>query len=217
VSSRHLGRDLEEDLSIMPSGAKDWGVRDMGEPNDGKRTAISLVLEHGSVSTAAEAAHWLCDRIGVRPEDLGWRGSRREDAPNFAGTGPDDGLAMITAPLRVAQQSCRRPSRLAPSSGLILPPSRDANGCWSAKPIARALKLDAGDRTHREKIKRLLKVWIEDGMFVVVSGTNEKGRPNPRLWRWANARPIEPPDLARCGVHRWGRCDPRTTHTTPPF
>ncbi|MHB2208650.1 AAA family ATPase [Methylobacterium sp. CM6257] len=89
VSSRDLGRDLEEDLSISPSGAKDFGVGDMGDANQGKRTAISLVLEHGGASTAAEAAHWLCDRIGVRPEDLGWRGSRRDEGTDFASAGPD--------------------------------------------------------------------------------------------------------------------------------
>ncbi|WP_267358705.1 MULTISPECIES: AAA family ATPase [unclassified Methylobacterium] len=79
VSSHDLDRDLEEDLSIMLSGAKDFGVRDQGDENAGRRTAIALVLEYGSVDTPAEAALWLCDRIGIAPESLGWRSGARNE------------------------------------------------------------------------------------------------------------------------------------------
>lgn len=76
VCSRDLGRDLEEDLSIAPNGIKDWGVADMGDPRDGGRTPIDLVIEHGGASAPCEAALWLCERLGIAPGSLGWRDGR---------------------------------------------------------------------------------------------------------------------------------------------
>ena len=73
VSSRDLGRTLEEDLSISPAGIKDFGVHDMGDGRQGARTAIDVVMEHGGASTAQEAATWLCERLGVTPEAMGWQ------------------------------------------------------------------------------------------------------------------------------------------------
>lgn len=72
VSSRDLGRRLQEDLSITSIGAVDFGVADMGDPNLGKRTAIDLVIEYGGAPDALEAARWLCEQMGVTPESLGW-------------------------------------------------------------------------------------------------------------------------------------------------
>lgn len=48
---------------------------------------------------------------------------------------------------------------------------------WVGIPIARALKLDPADKAHRSKVGRMLKVWIETGMFVVIEGKDEKRRP----------------------------------------
>ncbi len=48
---------------------------------------------------------------------------------------------------------------------------------WVGIPIARALGLDAADKAHRSKIVRMLKVWVETGMFTVVEGKDDKGRP----------------------------------------
>jgi archaellum biogenesis ATPase FlaH len=72
VSSRFLGRDLEEDLSISPLGIKDWGVADMGDPRGGARTAITLVMDFLRIPKPADAAFYLCKRMGVMPESLGW-------------------------------------------------------------------------------------------------------------------------------------------------
>lgn len=72
VSSKSLGRNLQEDLSIAPNGIVDFGVADMGDPQLGKRTPIDLVIEFGRHKTAVDAAHWLCERIGVTPSALGW-------------------------------------------------------------------------------------------------------------------------------------------------
>lgn len=72
VTSRQLNRDQEEDLGIQPDGIKDFGVHDAGDPKGGKRTPIDLVLEWGSVRDAKEAALWLCDQMGLSPDQLGW-------------------------------------------------------------------------------------------------------------------------------------------------
>lgn len=66
VSSTDLGRDLEEDLSIHPSGITDFGTRK-------NITAIDLVMEHGGAADSVEASLWLCERCGIDPVSLGWR------------------------------------------------------------------------------------------------------------------------------------------------
>ena len=71
VTSAALGRDHEEDLSITPMGIKDFGEHDMGDARQGGRTAIDLVLDYGSAPDAVEAAHWLCERLGVTREVVG--------------------------------------------------------------------------------------------------------------------------------------------------
>lgn len=50
---------------------------------------------------------------------------------------------------------------------------------WVGRPIAYALKLNPDDKADREKVKRMLRVWIETGMFVVVQGHDEKSRARP--------------------------------------
>jgi hypothetical protein len=72
VSSKSLGRDLEEDLSIHPSGIVDHGIADMGDNWQGKRTPIDLVMEYGGAPDAVTAAHWLCERMGKARESLGF-------------------------------------------------------------------------------------------------------------------------------------------------
>lgn len=73
VSAASMGRNLEEDLSATPSGIVDFGVHDMGDARDGKRSAIDIVIEHQGERTAVDAAKWLCARLGLRPADLGFR------------------------------------------------------------------------------------------------------------------------------------------------
>lgn len=72
VSSKALGRRLQEDLSIAPNGIVDFGVADMGDPRAGKRTPIDLVMATGEASNVIDAARWLCARLGRAPEDFGW-------------------------------------------------------------------------------------------------------------------------------------------------
>jgi len=84
VSSFNLGRNLQEDLSLTPQGIKDWGVHDLGDAKNGGRTPIDVVLEHGSKRTAADAALWLCDELGIDPASLGWRDSNLDDDRDLA-------------------------------------------------------------------------------------------------------------------------------------
>ena len=73
ISSKALGRELEEDLSIHPDGVTDFGVWDIGDERQGKRTAIDIVIEYGRKRDAVEAALWLSERCGVDPVSLGWQ------------------------------------------------------------------------------------------------------------------------------------------------
>ena len=81
VTSRNLQRDCEEDLGIQPNGIKDFGVHDTGDPHGGRRTPIDLVIEHGRLADAKEAALWLCDQMGISPDRLGWRKAQSSTPP----------------------------------------------------------------------------------------------------------------------------------------
>lgn len=70
VSSKDLGRDLEEDLSYHPDG-----IRDHGEEHG--LTPINAVQRYGRGANAVDAALWLCQRMGIGPASLGWRGKQR--------------------------------------------------------------------------------------------------------------------------------------------
>ena len=66
ITSNDLGRDLQEDLSIHPSGIQDFGTEEES------LTAIDLVQRYANVNGVKAAALWLCDACGVDPETLGF-------------------------------------------------------------------------------------------------------------------------------------------------
>ena len=67
VTSKALGRDLQEDIGITPQGITDWGVSDMGDARQGKRTPIDLVVEWGpGTSKPADALRWLAQVLGIQ-------------------------------------------------------------------------------------------------------------------------------------------------------
>ena len=72
VSSKALGRNLQEDLAFTAEGIKDFGIADQGDPNEGKRTAIDIVIEYRGEPNPIEAAKWLCGRRVLRLSLLGW-------------------------------------------------------------------------------------------------------------------------------------------------
>ncbi len=65
VTSKSLNRQLQEDLSVMPEGIVDFGVADMGDPKQGRRTPIDLVMEWLPTAKPKDALHWLAQRIGI--------------------------------------------------------------------------------------------------------------------------------------------------------
>ena len=69
VSSRHLGRSLQEDLSLHPDGIQDFG-------EETALTAIDTVLKFGGAADAQQAALWLCEQIGVAAESLGFKNAK---------------------------------------------------------------------------------------------------------------------------------------------
>lgn len=66
ITSKELGRDLQEDLSITPQGIMDFG-RELGY------TAIDLVIEWSTLKAPKDALHWLAARIGVDVKKRGLR------------------------------------------------------------------------------------------------------------------------------------------------
>jgi hypothetical protein len=81
ISSKELGRPLEEDLSIAPTGIVDFGVHDLGDARQGKRTPVDIVMEHGGALDAKAAAFWLCEQVGAKPETIGWQEGQSIVAP----------------------------------------------------------------------------------------------------------------------------------------
>jgi hypothetical protein len=69
VTSTSLDRDLEEDISIHPTGIKDFGVHDQGDSHKGKRTAIELIAEWKTNGNKTAAIRWLCDTLEIPVED----------------------------------------------------------------------------------------------------------------------------------------------------
>jgi RecA-family ATPase len=92
VTSAALGRALEEDLAITPKGIVDWGVDDIntvgkGQKRPGGYTPIALVMECKG-DTATDAARWLCERLGKRPEDYGWKNHKERERQEESGPLP---------------------------------------------------------------------------------------------------------------------------------
>lgn len=80
ISSKSLGRRLQEDISISPDGIKDFGVHDMGDPRGGKRSPIDIVMEHGH-KTMHEAADWLRGQIEPQPRPKTEKAEAKKEAP----------------------------------------------------------------------------------------------------------------------------------------
>ena len=86
VTSKALGRDYEEDLSIHPSGIADFG-------SENGLTPIDLVIQYGDAPDATAAAIWLCERMRIDPSTLGWN---REARSNGQAQEPKEGDAATT-------------------------------------------------------------------------------------------------------------------------
>ena len=65
VTSKALNRSNQEDISITPAGIVDFGQEGTGDPKDGRRTPIDLVMEWLPTAKAKEALAWLAKRLGI--------------------------------------------------------------------------------------------------------------------------------------------------------
>jgi hypothetical protein len=80
VPPASLGRELQEEISFSPEGIKDFGVYDLGDPLQGKRTPLDIVMEHHlgipveeiaqrrNSEGLKEAAEWLREALGKKDD-----------------------------------------------------------------------------------------------------------------------------------------------------
>ena len=156
ISSKALGRELEEDLSIHPDGVTDFGVWDIGDAKQGKRTAIDIVIGYGRKRDAAEAALWLCERCGVDPVSLGWQangaGSQQGQQQGRQQSPPGAGQASQQSPqlfeLFWHGKEYNRELRSWLVKGLILETGQGlASGQWGTAKTFTVLDLAASVMT----------------------------------------------------------------------
>jgi putative DNA primase/helicase len=88
VPSADLNRDLDEDLSLTPRGIRDFGVHDLGDQREGRRSPIDVVMERGK-KDFNEAVVWLQARFGGEAET----GSPHADAGTGAGKKKEEASA----------------------------------------------------------------------------------------------------------------------------
>ncbi|MGI4976796.1 MAG: bifunctional DNA primase/polymerase [Janthinobacterium lividum] len=109
ISSEDLGRQLEEDISVHPDGAQDFGTRQGCSP-------VDIVLEHGGAPDAKAAAFWLCEKLGKQPADLGWREKRQRKPADAVEDAPEAG----DDPRPVIQVAAGRLDRLATQAEAVV-------------------------------------------------------------------------------------------------
>ena len=104
VSSADLGRANDEDLSFRRAGIKDFGVHDLDDPREGKRTPIDVVMEWGfNVSAEDLALREHTDEFEQAVEWLRERLPKEENAdrPKEENIGQQENETVEIAPLVV--------------------------------------------------------------------------------------------------------------------
>jgi P4 family phage/plasmid primase-like protien len=102
IPAAALGRDLEEDLAIMPHGIRDWGLNDLGPDGrdygrEGRRTPLDVVLTFGGVADELAAAEWLADRLGKTLEAFGFldRPAEKQREAHPSGVAGNSGEVLL--------------------------------------------------------------------------------------------------------------------------
>jgi hypothetical protein len=184
ICSKALGRDLEEDLSIAPSGIVDFGVHDLGDARQGKRTPIDIIIEHRQASNPIDAAHYLCGLLAIKPEELGWEGKAPEEPK------PEEPKTIESIPLKsafpIVEASIPPRDWIIPGlflrqklSVLVAPPGSGKSlltlqlaiaivcgmswGGWIVRKAAKVLIVNAEDDIH-EMQRRLVAAAREMGI-----------------------------------------------------
>ena len=101
VTSAMLGRDLTEDLGLMPDGIKDFGLADQpDETHEGKRTAVQIVMQYRD-TTLPDAVEWLRGQLRLSKRVCVILG------PSINKTLDDTENAMMLARVPIYQQGTR--------------------------------------------------------------------------------------------------------------
>lgn len=161
VAQLDLGRELQEDISILQSGIKDFGVADMGDTRYGGRTPIDLTLEWAhltmgslSILTPYEAAIWLCAQMGTPREELGYglRSRKEKEAKKDAARST---LAGLKAQLDAAQDSVALHTDVIPEIGKAIASFPVIESELRALTLAKAKAL--GTPLDKTEFNRLTK------------------------------------------------------------
>ena len=157
VTSTSLGRELEEDISIVAEGIKDFGVADLDDPRSGKRTPIELVREWGEHKDSEAAANWLCIQLGVKPEALGGERSREDTDKAFKFHSGDDYARDFTVSPELVED-------MLPAQGLamLFGPSGTGKTFWG---------LDLACRVHNGVKWRDKDVAKGDVMYIAAEAS----------------------------------------------
>jgi hypothetical protein len=114
------------------------------------------------------------DKANMSPpsDQAVWYQLKSVDLPNGDDVGvattwqwPDAFEGVTVADLRKAQAAIAKDGPWRES-----PQARD----WAGNAIAKAMGLDPDNKADRAKVATLLKVWIKNGMFIVVEGEDAK-------------------------------------------
>jgi len=171
VTSRALGRGLEEDLSLAPTGIQDFG-------EERGLTAIDVVMQWGNAPDALAAGLWLCERLGRDPESLGFRPAEGQSAgAGAAQDGPRGGEERADAPddgptIRPRVFTLRDPAEIPPRQWLygrhlvrgFVSATVAPGGLGKSSMVqAEALAMATGRNLLGDAPCSPLKVWLWNG------------------------------------------------------
>ena len=165
---------LEEAISISQDGVYDFGFRKPSNP-------ISLVMDYEPQksflvpTTAQEAAFWLCERMNIAPEALGWgaRESRSADDAEYeegygfsnAGAQSSAGATAAKRILPTIQIEDGELSSLATRGEEVLIAAGVAiyqRGGRLVRPIIETVDATRGRQTNIVQLKLLDEVYLRD-------------------------------------------------------
>ena len=178
ISSEDLGRQLEEDISVHPTGAQDFGMRQGCSP-------VDIVLEHGGAPDAKAAAFWLCEKLGKQPADFGWQEKRQRKPAQAA----EDALDAADDPRPVIQVAAGRLDRLATQAEAVVKASGlpvFQRGTTLVQPVTTELPASRGRMTVAAGLTEL----SQPAMIDLFSAVARWERYDKRSEEWL---PTDPP------------------------
>jgi AAA domain len=116
--------------------------------------------------------------LATPPDKAGWRYIAAVQLGNATHDDPEDDVGVVTAwawpnPLDGVSTADLVAAQAAVAEGGPWrqdPRARD----WVGRPVAKVLRLNPDKKKDRAKVRGLLKIWIENGMFEVYEDKDEK-------------------------------------------